>query len=57
MKRLRKPPLKSSYHRIRGCDCPECSPVPWWDKPSGPWLTWAVVACVIAGIIGFKLLG
>ena len=58
-KRIKRPSVRSSYHRLQGCDCPDCRPRPVSalkrllakrDAPAGPWST-VIFIIVIAVIV------
>jgi hypothetical protein len=53
--KIGKPPTRSAYHRLQGCDCPDCAPdsaigraLVWLDSPAGPWSTALIIAVTVA---------
>ena len=53
--KIKRLPVRSSYHRLKGCDCPECIPssptgkvIDWLESPAGPWSTALVIVVAVA---------
>lgn len=49
-KRFKRPPIRSQYDRLKGCDCPSCSQMgllSWLDRPTGICGTVIFIGCVI----------